>query len=153
MTGSSCEVWFYHLERSGVEQTLPVLLEKTLAKGWKALVRAPDEQRLDHLDQMLWNWRDDAFLPHGLDSEPHAARQPVLLTSGQDNPNQAQALFLLDGAQAASLEGFERCIVLFDGREPEALQAARTQFKAFKDGGAAMSYWQEDPDRGWEKKA
>ena len=102
---------------------------------------------------MLWNWRDDAFLPHGLDSEPHAARQPVLLTSGQDNPNQAQALFLLDGAQAASLEGFERCIVLFDGREPEALQAARTQFKAFKDGGAAMSYWQEDPDRGWEKKA
>ena len=153
MTGSSCEVWFYHLERSGVEQTLPVLLEKTLAKGWKALVRAPDEQRLDHLDQMLWNWRDDAFLPHGLDSEPHAARQPVLLTSGQDNPNQAQALFLLDGAQAASLEGFERCIVLFDGREPEALQAARTQFKAFKAGGAAMSYWQEDPDRGWEKKA
>ncbi len=153
MTQSPCEVWFYHLERSGLDETLPVLLEKTLARGWRALVRAPDPRRLDDLDQSLWTWRDDSFLPHGLESEPNAARQPVLLTAGMDNTNQAQALFLLDGAEAGPLDGYERCIVLFDGRDPEALNAARGRWKAFKDGGSTVSYWQEDPDKGWEKKA
>ena len=149
----TCEVWFYHLERSGLEETLPVLLEKTLAKGWRALVRAPDARRLDDLDNSLWTWRDDSFLPHGMESEPNAARQPVLLTAGMDNTNQAQALFLLDGAEVGPLDGFERCIVLFDGRDPEALSAARGRWKTFKDGGSPVSYWQEDPEKGWEKKA
>ena len=36
---SACEVWFYHLERTSLDQALPELLEKTLARGWKALVR------------------------------------------------------------------------------------------------------------------
>lgn len=148
-----CEVWFYHLERSGAEATLPVLLEKTLAKGWRAIVRSPDTGHLDQIDQALWTWRDDSFLPHGLDHEPLAARQPVLLTSGMDNLNEANALFLLDGAEAGPLDGFERCILLFDGRDPEAVAAARLRYKAFKDSGSAVSYWREDPDRGWEKQA
>ena len=36
----TCEVWFYHLERTGLEQALPELLNKTLARGWRALVRS-----------------------------------------------------------------------------------------------------------------
>ena len=39
MTAAACEVWFYHLERTALDQALPELLEKTLPEGWKALVR------------------------------------------------------------------------------------------------------------------
>lgn len=152
MSGA-CEVWFYHLERSGLDQTLPVLLEKTLARGWKAQVRSPDKANLEHLDTLLWTWREESFLAHGLTDEPFPERQPILLTSGQENPNAAQALFLLDDADPGSLEGYARCIVLFDGRDPERTVAARRRWKAFKDQGAPVSYWQEDPERGWEKKA
>ena len=148
-----CEVWFYHLERSGPEQTLPLLLEKTLAKGWRALVRGADQAGLDRLDQSLWTWRDDSFLPHGLDHEPLADRQPVLLTTGTENANQAQALFLLDGAVTGSLDGFARCILLFDGRDQQAMAGARVQYKTFKDAGHPVSYWREVPNRGWDKQA
>ena len=148
-----CEVWFYHLERTGIDLALPELLEKTLAKGWRALVRSPDRNRIEHLDGWLWSYREDSFLPHGVAGEAHEARQPVLLTSGMDNVNEAQALFLLDGAEAGPLEGFERCILLFDGRDPEAVAAARVRYKTFKDGGSSVSYWREDPERGWEKQA
>ena len=59
----SGELWFYHLERSALEDVLPELLEKTLARGWRALVRSPDARRLEALDQWLWSWRDDSFTP------------------------------------------------------------------------------------------
>ena len=75
------EVWFYHLEQTSLEQALPELLEKVLARGWKGQVRLRDAARVEALDQHLWTWRDDSFLPHGPAGEPHAARQPILLTT------------------------------------------------------------------------
>ena len=64
------EVWFYHLERTALDQALPELLEKTLAKKWKAVVRATSRERVEHLDGWLWTWRDYSFLPHGTDEQP-----------------------------------------------------------------------------------
>ena len=153
MSEAPCEVWFYHLERASLEQVLPELLEKTLARGWKALVRAASQDRIDHLDSWLWAYRDDSFLAHGLADEPMAARQPVLLTTGADNLNGAQAVFLLDGADPPDLAGYRRCILLFDGRDEAAVALARLRWRDFKGRGLAVSYWKEGAQRGWEKQA
>ena len=147
------EVWFYHLEQTSLDQALPELLEKTLAKGWRAVVRAPTPERLEYLDGWLWSWRDDSFLPHGLEDEPEAARQPVVLTTGPGNPNGAHALFLVDGAEPEPLEGYERAVVLFDGRDEAALAVARGRWAALKRAGATISYWKQTARGGWEKQA
>ena len=152
MTAAGCEVWFYHLERSTLDQVLPELLEKTLARGWRAIVRTPDADRIEHLDGWLWGYRDNSFLPHGLDDDPLAPRQPVLLTAGPDNPNGAEALFLIDGAEPGVLDTFARCIVLFDGRDESALAIARKRWKSFRDEGLSVSYWRQGAERGWEKQ-
>jgi DNA polymerase-3 subunit chi len=146
------EVWFYHLERTGLEQALPELLEKTLQRGWKALVRVREPDRLQHLDGWLWTYRDDSFLPHAPDDEAGAARQPILLTTGFENANGADALFLVDGAEPGELGGFERCVVLFDGADEAQLAVARAQWSAVKATGVSVSYWKQ-PARGWEKQA
>jgi DNA polymerase-3 subunit chi len=146
-----CEVWFYHLERSGLDQVLPDLLEKTLKRGWRAVVRTSAEDRIEALDNWLWTYRDDAFLPHGTAEEPNADRQPILITNGLDNPNQADALFLIDGAEQGDLSGYARCILLFDGRDEAALAHARQRWKAVKAAGLPASYWRQ-AERGWEKQ-
>ena len=146
------EVWFYHLERTSLDQALPELLEKTLAKGWRAVVRSGSRDRVEHLDGWLWSWRDDSFLPHGLDDEPQAARQPVVLTTGPGNPNGAQALFLIDGAEAGPLDGYERCVVLVDDADEAAKASARGQFAALRREGSAVSYWKQTARGGWEKQ-
>ncbi|WP_369060071.1 DNA polymerase III subunit chi [Caulobacter sp. 73W] len=148
-----CEVWFYHLERSTLDQVLPELLEKTLQRGWKALVRTPDADRIEHLDGWLWSWREDSFIGHGVDREPFSDRQPVLLSDKLDNPNGAEALFLLDGAEPGDLSGHARCILLFDGRDDAALATARGRWKGFKKAGHPVSYWRQGAERGWEKQA
>jgi DNA polymerase-3 subunit chi len=147
------EVWFYHLERTSLDQALPELLEKTLARGWRALVRSPARERVEHLDGWLWSYRDESFLPHGVDDEPRAERQPVLITTAMENRNDAQALFLIDGAEPGDISGFTRCVLLFDGRDEAALATARRRWSGFKKAGAEISYWRQGETGGWRKEA
>jgi DNA polymerase-3 subunit chi len=149
--GSPCEVWFYHLERSSLEQVLPELLERTLGRGWRARVRSGDPGRIEALDNWLWTWRDDSFLPHGLAGEPFAERQPILLGDGPENTNSAQALFVVDG-DPGELDGYERCVVIFDGRAEPALQDARALWSRYRKSGHEVTYYRQGETRGWEKQ-
>ena len=155
MSGSPCEVWFYHLERTALERALPQLLEKTVARGWRALVRTDQPGKLDAIDQGLWTYSDDSFLAHALAGEPLEDRQPILLAGGGDGaaPNGAQALFLIDGAEAGDLSSYERCILLFDGGDETALNAARARWTRFKAAGHPVSYWKQSADGAWGKQA
>jgi DNA polymerase-3 subunit chi len=146
------EVWFYHLERTGLDQALPELLEKTLQRGWRAVVRLREADRLNQLDGWLWTYRDESFLPHAPGDEAGAERQPILLTTGFENPNASDALFLLDGAEPGELSGYARCVVLFDGGDEAQLAVARAQWSAIKATGVSVSYWRQQA-RGWEKQA
>jgi DNA polymerase-3 subunit chi len=149
----ACEVWFYHLERTSLDQALPELLEKTLARGWRALVRSTARERVEHLDGWLWSYRDDSFLPHGRADEPQAERQPVLITTAMENPNAANALFLIDGAEPGDVAGYERCVLLFDGRDEAAVAVARGRWSGFKAAGCVVSYWRQGETGGWRKEA
>jgi len=149
---SPCEVWFYHLERSSLEQVLPELLERTLSRGWRARVRASEPARIEALDSWLWTWRDDSFLPHGMAGEPFAERQPILLGDAPGNPNGAQALFVA-GGDPGDLGGYERCVVIFDGRAEPALQEARDLWARYRKAGHPVTYWRQGETRGWEKQA
>jgi DNA polymerase-3 subunit chi len=146
-------LWFYHLERGDVEATMGPLLEKCLVRGWRAIVRGSALERMEALDAALWTYRDDSFLPHGLEGRDELARQPVALTTGLVNPNQAQALFLIDGATLTAFEGYERACVVFDGRDEAALAHARGQWKQAKASGAELAYWKQSADGAWEKQA
>lgn len=145
------ELWFYHLERSELSRALAPLLEKSLQRGWRALVRGGSPERLDELDAVLWTYREDSFLPHAREGDPK--RQPVWLTSEGGNPNGAQVLFLLDGAEPGDLSGFERACLMFDGRDEAALESARSRWKQAKADGIVASYWRESAGGKWEKQA
>jgi DNA polymerase-3 subunit chi len=149
----ACEIWFYHLERARLEQVLPELLEKTLARGWRGLVRATARERIDHLDDWLWAYRDDSFLAHCVEGEPLVERAPIVLATGQQNPNDAQALFLIDGAAPGDLTGFERCVLIFDGQDETAVASARALWVGFKATAHSVAYWRQGAERGWERQA
>lgn len=148
------EVLFYHLERATLESVLPGLLEKTLERGWKAAVRAGSRERVEALDGLLWTYRDDSFLPHAAGGDA-PERQPVWLTDGEDVPNGAEVLFLVDGARAdpAGLDGFVRCVTIFDGRDEAAVADARAFWKAVREAGHAATYWRQSDKGRWEKQA
>jgi DNA polymerase-3 subunit chi len=147
------EILFYHLTESTLEDALPGLLEKSFERGWKVIVQTGTEERRDALDQHLWTFREDSFLAHATDREPHQADQPVLLTTGQGNGNGAKIRFLVDGAAPPELDGYERAVFLFDGHDQAQLESARDEWKRLKGGSHQVTYWQQTPERRWERKA
>ncbi len=154
-TAEPAEVLFYHLEHFPLERVLPTLVEKTLQRGWRAVIQAGSVERVEALDGLLWTYRDDSFIPHGTARDGAANNHPVYLTQGEEAPNDAQLRFLVDGADidAGALNDYSRVVYLFDGHDPEAVAAARGQWKRAKKVGCSLAYWQQSSDGRWQKKA
>jgi DNA polymerase III subunit chi len=148
------EMLFYHLQRQPLEKVLPALLEKSLSRGWRVVVQASSQERVEALDAHLWTYRDDSFLPHGTDRETDPASQPVLLTTRDHNPNRAEVRFLIDGVSVpADAAAYERIVLLFDGEDEDAVAAARERWSEAKAQGLAATYWQADEEGRWQRKA
>ena len=146
------DVLFYHLEPRPLEAVIPQLLEKTLERGWRAVIEVGSAERAETLDSELWTYRDDSFLPHGLAGDDAEAHQSVLITTGTDNPNAANVRFFVDRAVPQSTDGYERVVYMFSGHDPDAVADARLAWKALK-GNNVLTYWQQEPDGRWVKKA
>lgn len=143
------EVLFYHLERATVEQVLPGLLDRTLARGWRAVVKAGTEEAAEAVDAHLWTYTDDSFLPHG---RSDAEQQPIFVMAEGDIPKGFDVLFLVAGGAvpAQHFADYARTVVMFG--EAEA-GPARELWKAVKAEGYDATYWRQSPAGKWEKAA
>ena len=144
-------VYFYHLTENLLEATLPMLLQKSLAAGWRVAVRSGDPGLIERLDASLW--LGEGFLPHGIAGGPHDADQPILLTEN-DATNSPNCLMAVGQASIGVEEakGAERICILFDGADPQAVDHARGQWRVMTDAGLAAQYWADEGGR-WQKKA
>ncbi|MBB6306635.1 DNA polymerase III subunit chi [Xanthobacter tagetidis] len=147
------DILFYHLERRPLEAVLPALLEKSLERSWRCVVECGSAERRDALDAHLWTYSEASFLPHGTDAQPQPERQPVLIATSDANPNGATVRFLVDGVALPDPAPYERLVYLFDGRDDEQVAAARERWKEAKALGAALTYWQQDENGRWVRKA
>jgi DNA polymerase-3 subunit chi len=147
------EILFYHLERAILMDVLPSLVEKSLQRGWRVVIQGPTRKHVDDLNNALWTFRDDSFLPHGTSDDCFTSEQPVYLTEKTDNPNGAAIRFFVEGAQPDGIGGYERIVYLFDGHNDEAVSDARQQWKRLADEGGNSTYWRQNERGGWEKKA
>ena len=146
------ELLIYQLQRQPLERALPALIEKSLERGWRVIVQAASEERVEALDAQLWTFRDDSFLPHGTWREAEASEQPILLTLSGDNPNGAAVRFLIDGvSMPADAESYQRIVLLVDGDDAEAVAAARTHWSEGKAKGLDVTYWRPDEEGRWQR--
>ena len=152
------ETLFYQLDRRALDDVLPGLIEKTLERGWKALIRVDSSERADAIDNLLWTYSEQTFLPHAQAGDGNPKRQPVLITVERDNPNDANVLFLIGSAEppswgAAETKSLTRIVLMFDGHDSDALGQARTAWQAAKSAGHDVTYWKESASGKFEKQA
>ena len=145
------EIGFYHLLATPLERALPRLLERARAQGYLIVVRATSPERVEHLNALLWTYDEASFLPHGSARDGNAASQPIWLSERTENPNDAAMLVLVDGVEAEDLSAYTRCVDLFDGNDPAAVERARERWRRAAAAGHALTYWQQTA-AGWEKQ-
>lgn len=146
---------FYHLQKQTLENVLPKLLEKAYATGSRIKIKVGNEARVEFLNALLWTYNDESFIPHGSKKDGFAKDQPIWLSSDDDNPNQAEMLFLVDGARfdLSQAENFSRIFNIFDGNDEDSLQQARAFWKEVAAAGVEKNYFQQDDSGRWNKKA
>jgi len=121
--------------------------------GKRAIVQVATSERAEALCDELWTYQSDSWLPHGTQKDGDPEDQPIWITPDPENQNGSQFLFLSDGVDNEGIADYERCFVVFDGRNDSAVQKAREQWKTYKDAGHDLAYWQQTDAGGWEKKA
>ena len=146
---------FYHLQNQTLEDVLPKLLSKAYETGQKIVVKIGTEERVEFINTHLWTFEEGSFLPHGSKKDGNADLQPIWLTTGNENPNQASIMFWVDGAESNidELQGISRILNIFDGNSEIALQQARRLWKTLKSTGQEVYYWQQDHSSRWQQKA
>lgn len=144
---------FYHLLHQPLENALPKLLEKVCEAGLKAVIKTGSTDRMRTLDQALWGFNNQSFLPHGTQADKYPEQQPLYLTTGDDNPAGATVLVLVDSMESDQIDQYDRCLEMFDGTDQEAVTAARTRWKTYKEADHDLTYWQQTEQGGWGKKA
>lgn len=113
------------------------LAEKAYLQGYRVYIHAGSHAQAALIDELLWTFKDDGFIPHGLDGDPAAAAAPVLVGDGSGAPAAgAQVLINLDDAVPAFFDRFERVTELVD-QSAEVKERARLRFRAYRERGYA----------------
>jgi DNA polymerase-3 subunit chi len=134
---------FYHLSASPLERVLPSIAEKVVAGGGRLLlVAGPD--LLSRLDEQLWSYAKDSFLPHGRE-RPES--QPILLSPEPLAANGATNIALADGRWRDEALGFERAFYFFDGESRDSAREAWRSLKGRPE--VEARYWKQDERGKW----
>lgn len=144
------QVDFYQLAGSPAEQVIASIAEKILESDGRLLVVADDESFLARLDRILWDQGAGSFLPHGLAGGSDDARQPILLATSPDAPNQARNMLIADGLWREAALTYDRSFYLFSN---DTLEGARLAWKLLAGReGIERRYWAQEGGK-WVKKA
>lgn len=147
------DIRFYHLERQSLDQVLPKLVAKALENEHRIVIQAANDTHAEQLNTHLWTFDPNSFIPHGTVKDGHETDQPVFISSSPANPNNADVLILTAGQEDNISEDFTLICDMIDGRNEEAVSTARARWKAYKEAGHDVTYWQQTAQGGWDKKS
>jgi DNA polymerase III subunit chi len=136
---------FYHLTQVPLDRALPSIAERVVAAGERLAVVADDEALLARLDEMLWTYRADSFLPHGRSGD-----QPILLCSPEGAESGYGNIALVDGVWREAALGFTRAFYFFDA---DSVDGARIAWKSLAErDGVERHYWKQEDGGRWQEQ-
>ena len=129
---------FYQLnpDRHRYEQVVCRLCEKAWEQKQLTLLLTEDAAQSQLLDQRLWTFSDDSFVPH--DSEDSADFvTPILIHDNPDPAGERQLLINLSASVPPYFAQFERVIELVT---EENKARARANYSYYKERGYPLSH-------------
>jgi DNA polymerase-3 subunit chi len=113
------------------------LVEKAYRQGCHIYVHTESADHAAELDELLWTFRADRFIPHALlDSGTPA---PVHIGCGTDPGEHKDVMINLSGDIPDFFSRFERVTEIVP-QEPHKRSEARNNFRFYKDRGYPLKY-------------
>ncbi len=128
---------FYQLNPSRrAEDVVCRLCEKAYTQQQKVLVLTRDAEQTERLDQLLWVYEDDSFIPHDIE-EVEGMTTPVLI---QDNPPASSHREILINLSADIPEFFAQFDRVLELVTEDNRSDARDRYRFYKDRGYELHH-------------
>lgn len=115
------------------------LVEKAYRQQHRIFIYTASQEESQHMDRLLWTYRQDSFIPHGLLHKVDTALTPVLIGHEDDAGNEHDVLVNLSNKVPAFFSRFERLAEPLD-QTPELVTAGRERFRYYRERGYPLNH-------------
>jgi DNA polymerase-3 subunit chi len=148
------QIIFYSTAPLQVEKTLFALLEKSLEKGNKSLLLFKDKEKCLSINEQLWTYKQNSFLPHISEDDQiyDNIDVPVYLSTKNENPFRAELLFSIDGFLPDNIEHFERVIIIIDVNDELLNEKYKNYYLDINKNFEDIVFYKSDDNGKWIEK-
>ncbi|WP_058533250.1 DNA polymerase III subunit chi [Legionella saoudiensis] len=113
------------------------LLEKAYHRGHRVYVYCNNQQDAELIDELLWTFKEDSFIPHNLQGEGPEPPPPIQIGYGQEPRGFNDILLNLSTQIPAFYTKFKRVMELVSNREIEKEQS-RIHYREYRAKGCEL---------------
>ncbi|MED5484971.1 MAG: DNA polymerase III subunit chi [Pseudomonadota bacterium] len=148
------QIIFYSTAPLQVEKTLFALLEKSLEKGNKSLLLFKDKEKCLSINEQLWTYKQNSFLPHISEDDQiyDNIDVPVYLSTKNENPFKAELLFSIDGFLPDNIDHFERVIIIIDVNDELLNEKYKNYYLDINKNFEDIVFYKSDDNGKWIEK-
>ena len=143
------EIFFYKLKNSSSEIFLTSLIERSLENNWNSVVLLDNIERMEEINDFLWSYKDTSFLPHGSQNDKNSELHTVYLTCEEENPNDSDVIFSIDGLLIKNLNSWQRCIFIFNEQNLKVVDQFNTYKKNIDQSQHFLKSFEQDTNGKW----
>ena len=141
MVVTMTEIIFVEVTASQLEMRACEIAGHTYAQGDRLQIIAIDEEQAARLDDLLWTYKPDNFVPHGLwKSMDNDSAQPVVITTQKERVPGTASLLTMDYCPVEMVRQFSKVIHVVVVDNQERLEASRRYWTLLKDAGFSLKH-------------
>ena len=137
------KAYFYNSSQRDVVADISWLTEKLYKERNSILVCCKDQETVEVIDDFLWGYKEDAFIPHSIEKKEQSAVYPILVTTDIDEQHKHDVLLVLSGVliKEKDWRKFSKAYYFFDDQEDKEKENAREMWKSFSALNIVCKYW------------
>jgi DNA polymerase III subunit chi len=143
------EIFFYKLKNLSIELFLISLIEKSISKNWNSLVLLDNIERMEEINDLMWTFNDTSFIPHGSQSDLNPDKHKVYLTCNEENLNNSNIIFSIDGIIINQPDNWKRCIYIFNEQNLKVTDELESYKREIEDLNFGLKSFEQDNNGKW----
>ena len=139
--GTMTEVTFVEVTASRMEMRACEIAEENYARGRRVQILAVDREQAARMDDLLWTFKPESFIPHGLWARsPDQPEQPVVITTEKDAVEGMDSLLMMGYSEVDLVSRFPHAVHLVVADNHERLDSSRRYWTLLKDAGFSLRH-------------
>ena len=137
------KAYFYNSSKRNVISDISLLIERLFQDKKSILVYCKDQETVEFIDEFLWAYKEEGFIPHSMETKEQSSIYPILITTNIHQDYKHNVLLALSGiiVEEKDWQKFTKAYYFFDDQENKERENARLMWKSLYALNIVCKYW------------